>query len=477
MNKAFLSDLLSAIGNRARNWRELSYSTLGSQTRDGATLCNDLLSRRGEVSGTTLARTILDHYSGLDEVGRLRFFEMLAIEFGPDRNKLERAIAAKQGPTARDSDIHFDSEPRRQELFRRLNRAPGGTSTLVLMREQLLECLNSNADLAVVDRDFLHLFSSWFNRGFLVLRRIDWNTPANILERIIQYEAVHAIRSWDDLRNRLKPGDRRCFAFFHPQLNDEPLVFVEVALTKAIPATIGPLLSTDRTLIVPEDASTAVFYSISNTQKGLAGVSFGSLLIKQVVADLQSEFSQLKNFVTLSPMPGFAAWLRNERDNPDSKWIDPSWRADLELTDELDWHNDPVQNGIVQSTLLPLAATYLAKAKTSNGRPADSVARFHLGNGARLERLNFLGDPSPNGLKQSHGIMVNYRYAFHEMQENHEAYAEGGIIAISPEVLGYLRHLNSQSRSPGRIGKWNFGKSATLSRSRKSVASRVLPNG
>ena len=476
MNKAFLSDLLSAIGNRARIWRELSYNTSGSQTRDGAALCNDLLSRRGEVSGTTLARTILDYYAALDEAGRLRFFEMLATEFGPDPKKLESAVAARQGPMARDSDIHFDSEPRRQELFRRLNRAPGGTNTLVLMREQLLACLNSNADLTVVDRDFLHLFSSWFNRGFLVLRRIDWKTPANVLERIIQYEAVHAIGSWDDLKNRLQPRDRRCFAFFHPQLNDEPLVFVEVALTKTIPPTIGPLLSTDRPLIAPENASTAVFYSISNTQKGLSGVSFGSLLIKQVVEDLQSEFPHLKHFVTLSPLPGFAAWLKNERDNPDSKWIDPSWSADLDLIDELDWHNDPVQNGIVQSTLLTLAATYLAKAKTSNGRPADSVARFHLGNGARLERLNFLGDPSPNGLLQSHGIMVNYRYSLNEMQQNHEAYAERGFIAISQEVLDYLRHPDGQSRSPERIGKWNFGRSATLSRSRKSGASRVLPN-
>ena len=481
MTKAFFSDLLAAITNRTRTWRELSSRTSKIPVRDGAELCHDLLSRRGEASGTALARSILDYYSQLDEAGRLQFFKILAQKFGPDRQKLERAIAGWQTYAISDLDIHFSSEPLRQELFRRLNLAPGGTSMLVQMREHLLACLHSNPDLTPVDRDFVYLFSSWFSRGFLVLKCIDWTTPANILERIIQYEAVHAIRSWDDLRNRLKPFDRRCFAFFHPHLDDEPLVFVEIALMKTMPAAIAPLLSIDRTPIAAEEATTAVFYSISNTQKGLAGISFGSFLIKQVVSDLLSEMQHLKHFVTLSPVPGFAGWLKREREKQGSIWLDASLRAKLELLDEPHWHSNPIQNATVQSAVLSLAVIYLTQEKTPNGRPTDAVARFHLGNGARLERLNFLGDPSPNGLKQSHGIMVNYRYALDEIQQNHEAYAERGVIATSPEVLACLQMNRTQplaaTGSAVRITKWNFGRSDMHSRLPKSVASRALPNG
>ena len=435
MTKAFFADLLAAIVNQARTWRKLSSRTSNIPVRDGAALCHDLLSRRGEASSTELAHSILDYYLQLDEARRLHFFKILAQQFGPDRQKLERAIADWQTSAISDSDIHFSSEPLRQELFRRLNRAPGGTGMLVQMREHLLASLQSDPDLTPVDRDFVHLFSSWFNRGFLVLKRIDWTTPANILERIIQYEAVHAIRSWDDLRNRLNPSDRRCFAYFHPHLDDEPLVFVEVALVKTIPVAIAPLLSLDRTPIVAEEAIAAVFYSISNTQKGLVGISFGSFLIKQVVSDLLSEMPYLKHFVTLSPVPGFAGWLKKEREKQDSKWLDASLRTKLEFLNEPQWHSNLIENTTIQSALLQLAAIYLTQEKASDGRPADAVARFHLGNGARLERLNFLGDPSPKGLKQSHGIMVNYRYALDEIQQNHEAYAERGIIAVSSVVL------------------------------------------
>jgi malonyl-CoA decarboxylase len=468
MTKAFFSELLTAIANRTRTWRRLPLLTSNVPSPDGAALCHDLLSRRGEASSTTLARTILDFYLQLDEVRRLQFFKILAQKFGSDQQKLKHAIADWQTGAMSDSDLHFSSEPLRQELFRRLNRTAGGTSTLVQMREHLLGCLHSNSDLRPVDRDFVHLFSSWFNRGFLVLKRIDWTTPANILERIIQYEAVHEIRSWDDLRNRLYPSDRRCFAFFHPYLDDEPLVFVEVALVKSIPTAIAPLLNIDRMPIAADQATAAVFYSISNTQKGLAGVSFGNFLIKQVVADLLSEMPHLNQFVTLSPVPGLASWLEREREKENSEWLDASMRADLEFLDEPHWHSNPVQNATVQSALVALAAVYLTQEKTSDGRPADAVARFHLGNGARLERLNFLADPSPKGLKQSHGIMVNYCYALDEIQQNHEAYAESGLIAASSDVLACLEMNRTRSLaatgSAARITKWSFDRSDMLSR-------------
>jgi malonyl-CoA decarboxylase len=443
MTKAFFADLLAVIINQRCAWLELSFQAPNIPANEAAQLCHDLLSRRGEASMAT-AREILDCYSHLDEGKRIHFFKILAEKFGPNRQKLERAVAAWQTGTIGDSDIHFCAEPLRQELFRRLNRVPNGTSMLVQMRGDLLSYLHSNPDLTPVDRDFEHLFSSWFNRGFLVLKRIDWTTPANILERVIRYEAVHAIHSWDDLQNRLNPSDRRCFAFFHPHLGDEPLVFVEVALVNTNPVAIAPLLSLDRAPIGVDEATTAVFYAISNTQKALTGISFGSFLIKQVVSDLLAEMPHLKQFVTLSPIPGFADWLKRERERQDSQWLDGSLRGKIEFLDEPNWHINSIGNATIQSALLPLAAIYLTQERTPDGRPADAVARFHLGNGARIERLNFLADTSPKGLKQSHGIMVNYRYALDDSQQDHEAYAERGIIATSAEVAAWLKMNKTQ---------------------------------
>src|SRR5437763_2941282 len=266
-------------------------------------LCEELLSGRGEASGVALAREILTRYAELGPSARVAFFETLASDFGPDHARLDAAIAAwRAAPTeTAATDLHRASEPRRQELFRRLNLAPGGTAALVRMREQLLDALDDRADLAAVDSAFIHLFSSWFTHRFLVLRRIDWSSPAIVLEKIIRYEAVHRIRGWDDLRRRIDPPDRRCYAFFHPALVDDPLIFVEVALTTATPAAIAPILTVQRDVIGPNKATTAVFYSISNCQRGLAGVSFGNFLIKQVVEEIAREHPKLSNFVTLSP--------------------------------------------------------------------------------------------------------------------------------------------------------------------------------
>jgi malonyl-CoA decarboxylase len=437
-SNAFFSDLLASISERGRTLLRRAGPTDAKQdASDLIELCEALLSGRGEASGTAMAREVLDRYRDLDEPGRLSFFAMLAKAYGPDREKLAQAIEAwRAQPNDEDaSDLHFASEPRRQELIRRLNRAPGGTSALVAMRADLLSAMNGHKDLATLDRDVVHLLSSWFNRGFLVLRRIDWSTPANILEQIIRYEAVHEIRDWDDLRRRIDPADRRCYAFFHPALVDEPLIFVEVALTESIPSAIAPLLAEDRQPVPVDRARTAVFYSISNTQRGLGGISFGNFLIKQVVEELRRELPKLENFVTLSPVPGFMKWLKTADDVP----VSDEERALLAHLDEPDWFNNSELAAQLRAVVEPLAAHYFLRARTSKGRLIDSVARFHLGNGARLERIDWLGDLSPKGLRESAGIMVNYLYRLEDIEKNHEAYANQGEVIASSAVKKLLK--------------------------------------
>jgi len=438
MNNAFFADLLTSISERGRTLlRRVGPSDDKPDAANLIELCEALLSGRGEASGTAMAREVLDRYRHLDEPERLSFFQTLALSYGPEREKLAKAIKAwRAQPNQADaSDLHFASEPRRQELIRRLNRAPGGTSDLVAMRADLLDLMNDHKSLAALDRDVAHLLLSWFNRGFLVLRRIDWSTPANILEKIIRYEAVHEIRDWDDLRRRIDPVDRRCYAFFHPALVDEPLIFVEVALTETIPGAIAPLLAEDRKPVEIERARTAVFYSISNTQRGLGGISFGNFLIKQVVEELRRELPKLEDFVTLSPVPGFLSWLKTANDVPVSEEDRPL----LAHLDTPDWWTNPELENQVRTVAEPLAAYYFLKARTPKGRLIDSVARFHLGNGARLERINWLGDTSPKGLRESAGIMVNYLYRLDDIEKNHEAYANDGTVAASSAVRKLLK--------------------------------------
>jgi malonyl-CoA decarboxylase len=439
MANAFFSDLLSTITERSRTLlRRAGSSDTKQNPSDLLELCEALLSGRGEASGTAIAREVLDRYHHLDAAGRLAFFQTLARDYGPDREKLSHAIETWRAQPSDDdaSDLHFASEPRRQELIRRLNRAPGGTSDLVSMRADLLGVITRDKKhLAALDRDIVHLLSSWFNRGFLVLRRIDWSSPANILEKIIRYEAVHEIRDWDDLRRRIDPVDRRCYAFFHPALLDEPLIFVEVALTEQIPGAIAPLLAEDRSPVAIERARTAVFYSISNTQRGLGGITFGNFLIKQVVQELQRELPKLDTFVTLSPVPGFMPWLKQADDAP----VSDEGRALLDRLDEAGWAENAELAGQLRSVVEPLAAYYFLKARTSKGRLIDPVARFHLGNGARLERINWLGDLSPKGLRESAGIMVNYLYRLDDIEKNHEAYANRDEVAASSAVKKLLK--------------------------------------
>ena len=398
-----------------------------------------LLTGRGEASGMAMARQLLDRYRTLDPDGKLAFHLMMAERFGPDHGRVEKAIAAYQAaPDPRTAlGLHNAAEPRRQELIRRLNRAPGGTERLVRMREDVIANLPGNPTLEAVDIDFVHLFSSWFNPGFLVLKRIDWSTPADLLEKIIRYEAVHAIQGWSDLRRRLAPGDRRCFAFFHPTLQDEPLVFVEVALTSDVPVSIAPLLAEAKPGRIAR-ATTAVFYSISSCQPGLRGVSLGNFLIKHVVEELLRELPNLKTFVTLSPVPRFAAWLKKERDSKSTQILGASDRSILRALDQPGWPGHPQTARALQPVLQNAIGHYFLRAKDSSGKPVDPVAKFHLGNGARLERVNWMGDPSPKGLKEAAGFMVNYLYDLNRIERNHEAFANKGEVVASSAVRRLL---------------------------------------
>ena len=426
-----------ALIDRARDRREVAEERSASLIQ----LCDDLLSGRGEASGVALAREILTRYGELKTGPRIAFFEALASRFGPDRVRLAAAatafLAAPSDAAA--SKLHGASEPRRLELFRRLNLAPNGTALLVRMREQLLDAMDHRDDLKMIDSDFLHLFSSWFNRGFLVLRKIDWSTPARILEKIIRYEAVHAIRDWNDLRDRIDSPDRRCYAFFHPALVDEPLIFVEVALTRGLPAAIEPILTVKRKEVEIERATTAVFYSISNCQRGLAGVSFGHFLIKQVVEEVSREMPRLSTFVTLSPSPNFAEWLKRERTTEASLALNEDDRAVLAALDRPDWWRDEEIIDAVHEPLMRAAAWYYLRARTPRGTPLDSVARFHLGNGARLERLNLIADTSERAMRQSHGLMVNYLYDLEHIEKNHEAYAQQHQVVAASAITRLVK--------------------------------------
>jgi malonyl-CoA decarboxylase len=442
MNTSFFGELLQTISERGRALLARNRRVEASARSESLVeLCEDLLSSRGEASGVARAREILSRYGELTTGPRIAFFEALSERFGTDPARMEGAIAAwRDKPSdATAAEVHAASEPRRQELFRRLNLAPGGTAALVRMREQLIDVLGHRDDLTAVDEDFVHLFSSWFNRGFLVLRRIDWSTPAIVLDKIIRYEAVHEISDWDDLRRRIDPSDRRCYAFFHPALVDDPLIFVEVALTRDIPGAIAPILSPGREVTDTDKARTAVFYSISNCQRGLAGVSFGNFLIKQVVEEICREMPKLSTFVTLSPATNFADWLARERGQENSAALSDTDKALFVALDDPNWWRNEETAERLQDPLMRAAAWYFLRARNGRGLPVDAVARFHLGNGARLERINWLADTSDKAIAQAHGLMVNYQYDLGDIETNHEAYEETRTVAAASTVQRLLR--------------------------------------
>ena len=395
-----------------------------------ASICHELQSQRGEGSGAFIAREALAAYQSLDEPASEVFFALLVKEFSLDPEAVGRSADAyrKEPSPANLVRLQRVVESPRQELFRRLNMAPGGIAVLLEMRRRLLRGLAEHPHWAHIEADLAHLFRSWFNRGFLVLQRIDWRTSALVLEKLIQYEAVHEIQGWNDLRRRLQ-ADRRCYAFFHPALPDEPVIFIEVALTRGMSAKVQPLLALGSPVVDPASADCAIFYSITNPQEGLRGISFGNLLIKQVAEDLGREFPRLKTFATLSPIPGFRKWLTGGTGLREGDPRHAQLSALLAKLDGQDWFADKARAAEILKQLSRLCAYYLLYAKQDD-EPLDPVARFHLGNGARLERLNWLGDISAAGMRRSAGLMVNYVYRLDDVERNHEAYAtERRIIA------------------------------------------------
>jgi len=398
-----------------------------------------LLSERGEVSGAVLARDALTAYLELPETALAAFFDQLARGFAPDEAALRAACDAyrAQPSPASLARLQHAVESPRQELFRRLNQAPGGTSALVEARRNVLSALAEHPDWKTIDSDLAHLFTSWFNRGFLTLERVDWHTPAIVLEKLIKYEAVHAISGWRDLRRRLE-SDRRCFAFFHPALPDEPLIFIEVALVKGMSNAIQPLLDVNTPVADADNADTAVFYSITNCQEGLRGISFGNLLIKQVAQRLGEEFPRIRTFATLSPIPGFHYWLNSVEGSLDPTPETQAALATIRDPANTEWMRSEQSAESVRKTLLPLCAYYLLHAMRNN-EPADNVARFHLGNGARVERLNWLADTSSRGMQRSAGLMVNYLYRLDKVEENHEIYIKEHRVVASHEMRRLAR--------------------------------------
>jgi malonyl-CoA decarboxylase len=381
-------------------------------------LCHTLLSERGGVAGAHIATEALAIYRLLDQPGRRAFFDILNQGFSPNPDDVSAAADAYRKDPSSDNLFHLQRvvEPPRQELFRRLNLAPEGTRALVQMRSQVLREIDSGARLESVAADLGHLLTSWFNRGFLTLQRIDWRSSAAVLQKLIEYEAVHQIQGWHDLRRRLA-ADRRCYAFFHSALAEEPLIFIEVALTRGMSDRVQPLLDPDSAVKDPQSADSAIFYSITNCQEGLRGVPFGNLLIKQVVEDLKKSLPRVRTFATLSPIPGFRKWLAGAYGNAGEYGTLDSRKLDAGM----------------RQRLVALCAHYLVHEKRSK-EPLDSVARFHLKNGARLDRINWLADASPPGIKQSAGMMANYVYDVADLERNHELYAQCGQVACSRRV-------------------------------------------
>ena len=403
-----------------------------------------MISERGESNAVSMADDVVNGYRKLSKDQHVAFFTFLFEKLNPDTDLVMTAAQNFAADSNARNYIRLQRvvESPRQELFRRLNRASEGTAAVVQMRRDLLQVLDKKPELTAVDFDMRHLLSSWFNPGFLKMHRVDWKSPAEVLEKLIQHEAVHAIDGWDDLRRRLQP-DRRCFAFFHPQLPNEPLIFVEVALLPEVPAVIAPLV--DKKAETNDQVSqfkVAAFYSISNCEPGLRGVSMGNFLIKRVAEQLHAEFPGLKTFVTLSPIPGFMDWVAaganlgqgvpEDRLKPAIKATRDQALATLKLDSQswaerlsAGWHPDQASEK-ENEALMSLASIYLGLAST--GRDGNPVAKFHLGNGAKLHQINWAGDLSRKGLRQSAGLMVNYLYDLSAVEDNHERFANGEVI-------------------------------------------------
>lgn len=402
-------------------------------------LCKTLLQLRGEATSVAIAEEILALYQEADAEQKIAFFRFLHNELGVNHEAITAAITAYAAEPSQGAaqDLAKSCEAVRRELLRTLNTAPGGTQALIDMREDLHKLLRGDPIFDILDRELQSLFQAWFNRGFLQLRSIDWNTPALILEKLIHYESVHEIHGWPDLRRRLA-SDRGCFGFFHPAIPDVPLIFVEAALTRGMSNNVTELLKQEP----PGEGSdmaplpdTAVFYSINNCLQGLRGVSFGNFLIKQVIERLVVESPHIQNYVTLSPVPGFMRWMKDRQSFDDLVKGEAGEKVRRLCAEEVTL--EQLEDKDLRPALLTLCAHYLVNEK-SRGNPADAVARFHLGNGARLERINWLADSSANGLRQSAGLMVNYVYDRKQMARNHEAYHQRREVVCAAAIRKLL---------------------------------------
>ena len=426
----FFNDLINSLFDKPNKKKSFNFFSDKKKILSTKDFIDNVALAKGEVSALGYAEFLMQHCEKLDEKELIIFFKLMRENF--DISSLELSQAVDEYKVNSNSEnlitLMKFSEPERREIFRSCNGLSRGTIRLVNLRKRLLGILKKNPELKAVDYDLVYLLKNWFNRGFLILRPINWETPAHILEKIIAYEAVHEINSWDELRLRLAPKDRRCFAFFHPAMQDEPIIFVEVALMKNIPSKIQDVLEEKRDFLEPDEANVAVFYSISNCQKGLSGISFGNFLIKQVANDLKFEFDSIKKFVTLSPVPGLRNWIKNKK---------PKFEMILEKFKKSE------QFLKVETNLMNCAGNYFLKSDRSDGMPNDPVARFHLGNGASLEQINYLGDTSLNGLNLSGGLMVNYLYDLDKVEENHEAYTSENKLNISKNAKkDLIQHID-----------------------------------
>ena len=403
-----------------RRLNRFGSKSFGKLHKDINKAVDSVMSTTGEVSTQVYAEHLLNLIEGLDDNGLNKFLNNLLIKYDIDTKiLLKNAKTYSSEKTQKNyQEIRNSSEPRWIELFRRLNSTSNGTYKLVQLRERI-RSLN-NDDLKIFDYGLLNLFKYWFNPSFLVLEKIDWETPANILEKIIEYEAVHEINSWDDLRARLAPEDRQCFAFFHPLIPNDPLIFVEVALCDGIPKSIQNIIQIDREEIDIEEANTAIFYSISNCHNGLLGISFGNFLIKKVAKNLKRELPELNQFLTLSPLPGFM------------KWMEEYAPITFERCSEKNCSDDE---------LMKKAIKFLTESDRKDGMPNDPVGRFHVGNGASLERINLNADLSEKGLLQSYGVMANYLYDLNVVEENHETFFKNKIVPVSNEIKALKKKL------------------------------------
>ncbi len=427
-----LQSMLTALVSAPMRMRGLGDRLIPKVADEPESALLAVLSAAGEVSSLVYAESFLNQIEALNDTQFEALITHIAGNYDLDTETL--ISAATSYGKEQDADqlalIANLAEPRWIELFRRLNATAGGTVRLVRLRERLLPMIRSNQAAARLDGGLKSLLRTWFNPGFLVLQPIDWSTSASILEKIIAYEAVHAISSWDDLRARLAPEDRRCFAFFHPSMPEEPLIFVEVALMQETPSAIEPVLQIDRDTVPADAASTAVFYSISNCQAGLAGISFGNFLIKRVAKELQTECPNLDNFVTLSPVPGLMRWLQAK---------EPELAEKFARRDAAFWESEA---GALQVEFTTAALRYFTVSERADGWPNDPVARFHLGNGAILQQFNFGGDQSTKGMEQAGGLMVNYRYDLDVVEANHEAFQQTKSAPLSTSLKALQKSIN-----------------------------------